>query len=504
VWTSVNGHTVTRQDILNAMRDFDRKYGDTDGYQDWLAHKTHGCLVWNDGQPYPTDLVLALAIGISKSELGGNEQINRAFVDLGFSVNTIERTKSSLGLLSSIVSKLKRFFPGRRSESGYENEEPVNSGLLQRETPQVGVHAHITCEYRQPGKPESLAIETNLEIDIKATEPEYQQYGYAIEEKYAEADAIISPSIEPSDDDPFPRGVDMSPNSTEPNGRLDGHLPNSPLRQPSDTASMHAKNWSQVPVTVLIHRLATRGGGGAQTVRIIGTKRCRTVADVMKISDEQWLRCNGFSPNALAILHEELTALLATPVSSYFIEHEYQACERTVGERPKHVPRLTPLSPPHSSDGLAPEIVGNNANGTTQNDKPNRISADPSSENHGAASVPPKDWSRMPISALTRRLVARKGGIRIVRALDRAHCYTIADVLAKSDEQWLQRNGFGKMTLEVLHEELAALGAIPGSNDMVEPQNQEQRYVLNEQRLEAPLLLSPPEFTARCCTFSAI
>ena len=84
--TSFKGHIVTRQDVFNAMRDFDQKYAGTEEYIDWLSYKSHKYLVWNNGLQYPPKHILSLAIGISTTEFSGGEQTNRVFTDLGFAL----------------------------------------------------------------------------------------------------------------------------------------------------------------------------------------------------------------------------------------------------------------------------------------------------------------------------------------------------------------------------------------------------------------------------------
>ena len=68
-----------------------------------------------------------------------------------------------------------------------------------------------------------------------------------------------------------------------------------------------------------------------------------------------------------------------------------------------------------------------------------------------------KDWTKVPISTLTNRLTLRKGGARVIRVIARTHLATIADVLAVTDEQWLQCRNFGMGSLAILHQELMLL-----------------------------------------------
>lgn len=76
------------------------------------------------------------------------------------------------------------------------------------------------------------------------------------------------------------------------------------------------------------------------------------------------------------------------------------------------------------------------------------------------ASYAIRDWSQVPIQVLNRRLSLRQEGARALRAIREAQCRTIADVLARTDVQWLNCPGFGQGSLEVLHEELKALTAM--------------------------------------------
>jgi 5-methylcytosine-specific restriction protein A len=84
--TIFKGTTVTRQDILKAMGDFDAEYPDANTYDKWLDKDIYRYAVHYGDKPYPCKYILSQASGIPIREFSGGEQTNRVFRDLGFDV----------------------------------------------------------------------------------------------------------------------------------------------------------------------------------------------------------------------------------------------------------------------------------------------------------------------------------------------------------------------------------------------------------------------------------
>lgn len=84
--TIFKGVTVTAQDILAAMRDFDAQYSDTNDYESWLDKETYKYAVQYGNKLYPCKHILSRATGIDTSEFRGGEQTNRVFRELDFRV----------------------------------------------------------------------------------------------------------------------------------------------------------------------------------------------------------------------------------------------------------------------------------------------------------------------------------------------------------------------------------------------------------------------------------
>jgi hypothetical protein len=80
------GITVTAQDILAAMRDFDSQYPDTNEYNFWLDKGNYKYAVERNARLYPCKHILSRATGIDTSEFNGGKQTNRVFRQLGFHV----------------------------------------------------------------------------------------------------------------------------------------------------------------------------------------------------------------------------------------------------------------------------------------------------------------------------------------------------------------------------------------------------------------------------------
>jgi hypothetical protein len=80
------GETVTRQQVLNALRHFDRDYPDTNMYDRWLEKDSYKYAVRYGGKLYPCKYILSLARGIENTDFPGGEHTNSRFRKLGFEV----------------------------------------------------------------------------------------------------------------------------------------------------------------------------------------------------------------------------------------------------------------------------------------------------------------------------------------------------------------------------------------------------------------------------------
>ena len=77
---------VTRQQILDAMQDFDAQHPNSGDFDNWLQKKNYIYKVRNAGYVYPPKHILSMATGIPTTEFSGGEQTNRVFRQLGFEV----------------------------------------------------------------------------------------------------------------------------------------------------------------------------------------------------------------------------------------------------------------------------------------------------------------------------------------------------------------------------------------------------------------------------------
>jgi len=78
------GVSVTPQDILVAMKNFDIEYSHTNEYDAWLDKCTYKYAIKHGSKLYPCKHILSRATGISTLEFSGGEQTNRVFRQLNF------------------------------------------------------------------------------------------------------------------------------------------------------------------------------------------------------------------------------------------------------------------------------------------------------------------------------------------------------------------------------------------------------------------------------------
>jgi 5-methylcytosine-specific restriction protein A len=80
------GASITAQDILAAMSDFDSQYPDTNDYDSWLDKETYKYAVRHNNKLYPCKHILSQATGIGTSGFSGGKQTNNVFRKLGFHI----------------------------------------------------------------------------------------------------------------------------------------------------------------------------------------------------------------------------------------------------------------------------------------------------------------------------------------------------------------------------------------------------------------------------------
>jgi hypothetical protein len=80
------GRTITRDQVLAALRQFDSTYRDTNEYDGWLEKGTYKYALEHAGRLYPCKYILSVASGFDVGAFGGGQQTNSKFVRLGFEV----------------------------------------------------------------------------------------------------------------------------------------------------------------------------------------------------------------------------------------------------------------------------------------------------------------------------------------------------------------------------------------------------------------------------------
>ena len=84
--TTFIGVTVTREQVLTALRDFDAVYPDDNQYDNWREKKGYKYAIEYGDRLYPLKHILSEITGISVNDFSGGEQTNRVFRQLGFTV----------------------------------------------------------------------------------------------------------------------------------------------------------------------------------------------------------------------------------------------------------------------------------------------------------------------------------------------------------------------------------------------------------------------------------
>jgi hypothetical protein len=84
--TIFKGESVTTENILAAIREFDGQYSDSNSYDSWLEKETYKYALEYRGKRYPCKYILSQATGIDILEFGGGNPTNSVLRKLGFHV----------------------------------------------------------------------------------------------------------------------------------------------------------------------------------------------------------------------------------------------------------------------------------------------------------------------------------------------------------------------------------------------------------------------------------
>jgi len=90
---NANGHVpdATREDLLDAMRQFDEDERDSDDWQDWEDKGLYTWAILLDGRRYPVKEIISRATGIQQLEFSGDPEANQYATRRGFSVEPLQR-----------------------------------------------------------------------------------------------------------------------------------------------------------------------------------------------------------------------------------------------------------------------------------------------------------------------------------------------------------------------------------------------------------------------------
>ena len=78
--------SLSRDDVLEAIRRFDGQFPHSNDHDGWLDKSTYKYAVRRAGHLYPPKLILSWASGFGTDEFNGGDQTNRVFRQLGFEV----------------------------------------------------------------------------------------------------------------------------------------------------------------------------------------------------------------------------------------------------------------------------------------------------------------------------------------------------------------------------------------------------------------------------------
>jgi len=84
--TSFKGHKITRQQVIQALEEFDFTYPASNDFENWLESGNYHYALDYEGKLYPPKYILSVVSGESVETFSGGEQTHRVFANLGFKI----------------------------------------------------------------------------------------------------------------------------------------------------------------------------------------------------------------------------------------------------------------------------------------------------------------------------------------------------------------------------------------------------------------------------------
>ncbi len=80
------GGDLTRDQVTDAIRRFDRQFAVSNDHDGWLDKSTYVYAIRSGGRLYPPKLIVSWATGIDRDRFNGGSQTNNPLRRLGFEV----------------------------------------------------------------------------------------------------------------------------------------------------------------------------------------------------------------------------------------------------------------------------------------------------------------------------------------------------------------------------------------------------------------------------------
>lgn len=77
---------ISNATVLDELKEFDRKYKDTNDYENWKFNSNYKHMLVYEGRHYPPKYILQEASGIHRTLFNGGDQTNDIFRNLGFDI----------------------------------------------------------------------------------------------------------------------------------------------------------------------------------------------------------------------------------------------------------------------------------------------------------------------------------------------------------------------------------------------------------------------------------
>jgi 5-methylcytosine-specific restriction enzyme B len=95
------GKNITKEDIIKVLEEFDRRYPDTNDYENWLYGNQYKFALIYNGKKYPPKYILSKVSGISTDEFSGGPNTNRIFESLGFQIESKTQSENEQQMIGS-------------------------------------------------------------------------------------------------------------------------------------------------------------------------------------------------------------------------------------------------------------------------------------------------------------------------------------------------------------------------------------------------------------------